>query len=161
MTASPQRCDTARSATSPCDLERALKREPKNLAASRSPTRDSSSPLTLRARFAQNDMSFRCASNKGDRTKGTVPCLQGSVPFVQGVSPLCSSPLCSQNDKREPRIGACPIVQIMIVYCASGRMKGKSSTSRIEGLSVRSMTRRSMPMPMPPAGGMPYSSARI
>jgi hypothetical protein len=28
------------------------------------------------------------------------------------------------------------------------------------GLSVSSIIRRSMPMPQPPAGGMPYSSAR-
>ncbi len=32
-------------------------------------------------------------------------------------------------------------------------------TSRMLGLSVSSMTRRSMPMPMPPVGGMPYSRA--
>ena len=32
-------------------------------------------------------------------------------------------------------------------------------TSRMLGLSVSSMTRRSMPRPMPPVGGMPYSRA--
>ncbi|WP_422917496.1 glutaminase [Salinicola tamaricis] len=42
----------------------------------------------------------------------------------------------------------------------SGRIAGNSSTSRIEGLSVSSITRRSMPMPSPAVGGMPYSSAR-
>ena len=41
----------------------------------------------------------------------------------------------------------------------SGFMVGKKSTSRIEALSVRSMTSRSMPMPRPPVGGMPYSRA--
>lgn len=37
---------------------------------------------------------------------------------------------------------------------------GKKMTSRMDGESVRSMTRRSMPMPSPAAGGMPYSKAR-
>ena len=37
---------------------------------------------------------------------------------------------------------------------------GKKITSRMDGESVSSMTRRSMPMPSPAAGGMPYSRAR-
>src|SRR5690606_13053208 len=41
------------------------------------------------------------------------------------------------------------------------RSAGNSTTSRMLALSVRSMTRRSIPMPHPPAGGMPYSSARM
>ena len=40
------------------------------------------------------------------------------------------------------------------------RIAGKSTTSRIVSRPVSSMTRRSMPMPMPPVGGMPCSSAR-
>src|ERR1039458_9476419 len=40
-----------------------------------------------------------------------------------------------------------------------GRMVGNSSTSRMPGLSVSSMTKRSTPMPRPPAGGMPASMA--
>ena len=40
-----------------------------------------------------------------------------------------------------------------------GRKVGKVMTSRIEGLSVSSMTSRSMPMPSPPQGGSPYSRA--
>ena len=43
----------------------------------------------------------------------------------------------------------------------SSFMWGNSSTSRMDGASVSNMTRRSMPMPTPPAGGMPYSSARM
>ena len=39
-------------------------------------------------------------------------------------------------------------------------MAGNRITSRIEGCPVISMTRRSTPMPSPPVGGMPYSSAR-
>ena len=42
----------------------------------------------------------------------------------------------------------------------SGRRVGKSTTSRIDGVSVSSITRRSMPMPRPPVGGRPYSRAR-
>src|SRR5262249_49396275 len=42
----------------------------------------------------------------------------------------------------------------------SGRSCGKRITSRIEVAPVSSMTRRSMPIPAPAVGGMPYSSAR-
>ena len=41
----------------------------------------------------------------------------------------------------------------------NGRMVGNNNTSRIEALSVKNMTIRSIPMPRPPVGGMPYSSA--
>ena len=37
---------------------------------------------------------------------------------------------------------------------------GKRTTSRMVGAPVSIMMRRSMPMPMPPAGGMPCSRAR-
>ena len=40
-----------------------------------------------------------------------------------------------------------------------GRKVGKAMTSRIDGLSVSSMTSRSIPMPSPPQGGNPYSRA--
>ena len=43
----------------------------------------------------------------------------------------------------------------------SVRSDGKRITSRMLGESVSSITRRSMPMPQPPVGGMPYSSARM
>ena len=43
----------------------------------------------------------------------------------------------------------------------SGRMCGNSSTSRIDGEFVSSITSRSMPTPSPAVGGMPYSSARM
>src|SRR5437773_1798251 len=43
---------------------------------------------------------------------------------------------------------------------ASDFMTGKRITSRIDGRSVRSMTRRSTPIPSPPHGGSPYSTAR-
>ena len=40
-----------------------------------------------------------------------------------------------------------------------GRKVGNAITSRIDGLSVSSMTSRSMPTPSPPQGGKPYSRA--
>jgi hypothetical protein len=40
-----------------------------------------------------------------------------------------------------------------------GRKVGKAIASRIDGLSVSSITKRSMPMPSPPHGGSPYSRA--
>lgn len=43
----------------------------------------------------------------------------------------------------------------------SGRICGNSSTSRMEAESVSSITRRSMPIPSPAVGGIPYSSARM
>src|SRR5499427_7034912 len=42
----------------------------------------------------------------------------------------------------------------------SRRRWGKRITSRMEAESVKSMVRRSMPMPSPAVGGMPYSRAR-
>src|SRR5215467_2517062 len=42
-----------------------------------------------------------------------------------------------------------------------GLMSGNRMTSRIEGLFVRSITRRSIPTPSPPVGGRPYSRARM
>ncbi len=42
----------------------------------------------------------------------------------------------------------------------SGRIVGNRITSRMFGVSVRYMNSRSIPMPTPPVGGMPYSIAR-
>ncbi len=39
------------------------------------------------------------------------------------------------------------------------RIAGNSTTSRIERVPVRIITRRSIPIPIPPVGGIPYSSA--
>src|SRR5439155_4343279 len=43
----------------------------------------------------------------------------------------------------------------------SGRSVGKRMTSRIDTSPARTITRRSMPSPNPPVGGMPNSSARM
>ena len=42
----------------------------------------------------------------------------------------------------------------------SGLIVGKKRTSWMASLPVMNMVRRSMPMPMPEVGGMPYSRAR-
>ena len=42
----------------------------------------------------------------------------------------------------------------------SGLIMGKKSTSWMLSAPVMNMVRRSIPMPMPEVGGMPYSSAR-
>lgn len=52
-----------------------------------------------------------------------------------------------------------PYVAILRVYLSTGFIVGKKSTSLIAGESVRSITIRSMPNPMPPVGGIPSSSA--
>ena len=46
-------------------------------------------------------------------------------------------------------------------YSFRGRISGNRITSRIDGLFVSSITRRSIPTPSPAAGGIPYSSARM
>ena len=44
---------------------------------------------------------------------------------------------------------------------AFGRIVGNAITSRMEGESVKSITILSIPIPIPPAGGIPTSSASI
>ena len=46
-----------------------------------------------------------------------------------------------------------------LLAVSRGFMVGKRMTSRMESLPVSSMTQRSMPMPKPPVGGIPYSRA--
>jgi hypothetical protein len=45
--------------------------------------------------------------------------------------------------------------------CSQPRVAGNGTTSRMDRRSVTSITRRSMPIPIPPAGGRPYSSASM
>ena len=47
-----------------------------------------------------------------------------------------------------------------VAPAASGRRWGKRITSRIDGWLAKSMTSRSIPIPSPAVGGMPYSRAR-
>ena len=44
---------------------------------------------------------------------------------------------------------------------ASGRMAGNRMTSRMDACPAITMMSRSIPRPTPPAGGMPYSRARM
>ena len=52
-------------------------------------------------------------------------------------------------------------IQLASTHHPSLRSDGNRITSRMLGLSVISIISRSMPMPQPPVGGMPYSSARM
>ena len=45
------------------------------------------------------------------------------------------------------------------LYRQMRRIWGKRMTSRMDSAPVRAITRRSIPTPMPPAGGIPYSRA--
>ena len=47
-----------------------------------------------------------------------------------------------------------------VIYITSGRSVGKRMTSLIESTPASSIATRSIPMPSPPVGGMPYSRAR-
>src|SRR2546427_12232821 len=56
--------------------------------------------------------------------------------------------------------GAEPDEQLPAHGAPSGRRCGERITSRIEGAPVSSMSRRAMPLPSPPGGGIPCSGAR-
>jgi hypothetical protein len=75
-----------------------------------------------------------------------------SAQMAASIAGRLSSPLPSGR-RRASRPGC--------LQAFSRRSAGNRITSRMLGLSVISITSRSMPMPQPPAGGMPYSSARM
>src|SRR5262249_55786181 len=52
-------------------------------------------------------------------------------------------------------------LRVSVVHFFSGLNSGNRITSRIVVVLVSSITRRSMPTPSPPAGGMPCFSARM
>ena len=54
---------------------------------------------------------------------------------------------------------ASPVLPVVATF--SGRSCGNRITSRIVCESVNNIASRSMPTPTPPAGGMPYESARM
>ena len=58
------------------------------------------------------------------------------------------------------RFSMCRMAQHRSGQSCSGRSVGNRMTSRIDVVSVSSITRRSMPMPRPAVGGRPYSRAR-
>ena len=45
------------------------------------------------------------------------------------------------------------------MFYANGFIVGNNSTSLIDAESVSNITKRSIPIPMPPVGGIPYSNA--
>lgn len=72
----------------------------------------------------------------------------------------------SENTTRWQMKNTPPTQKNGLVGCATDsyaslRNAGNRITSRMLGLSVSNIMSRSMPTPQPPAGGMPYSSARI
>src|SRR5690554_4914012 len=94
--------------------------------------------------------------------KAQLPQNPGALPTKPGLAPtkpgaLPTKPSALPHKTPVPLI---PGNRRAPLHSTSGRMAGNSSTSRIEALSVSSITRRSMPMPSPAVGGRPYSRAR-
>ncbi len=65
----------------------------------------------------------------------------------------CDASVSPASDEDDARLCPLPILQKIHF------IRGNAMTSLMLGLSVRSMTRRSMPIPMPPVGGIPVSIA--
>ncbi len=79
-------------------------------------------------------------------------------PVVAMLHPL-HSPLASGANPFALFLGAVEWRFFEAYSPASGFITGKSCTSRMVVESVMSITRRSIPIPMPPVGGRPISSA--
>ena len=79
-------------------------------------------------------------------------------PVVAMLHPL-HSPLASGANPFALLLGAVEWRFFEAYSPASGFITGKSCTSRMVVESVMSITRRSIPIPMPPVGGRPISSA--
>lgn len=62
------------------------------------------------------------------------------------------TPFCSTVNKRA-------LTKLFVQSYLRGFIVGNNRTSLIDALSVRNITIRSIPMPSPPVGGIPYSSA--
>ena len=54
---------------------------------------------------------------------------------------------------------ACLVTSDFAAYCSTVFIVGNRMTSRMVSELVNSITQRSMPMPIPPVGGRPYSRA--
>src|SRR6267378_917192 len=77
----------------------------------------------------------------------------GKPPFWPPQPLLADIPVGCSADFEAPSVESSPEV--------SGRSSGNKITSRIECESVNSMVSRSMPMPSPAVGGIPWASARM
>src|SRR6185436_13838468 len=89
-----------------------------------------------------------------------IPALIDQVNEAGNVGP--GDPFLGRLPQNSGRLGhdlsSAPMCWLLAGY--SGRICGNRITSRIEALSVNSITRRSIPMPSPAVGGRPYSRAR-
>src|SRR5262249_30074729 len=63
---------------------------------------------------------------------------------------------------RTPRLRSTPTGRLFVRYATNywrSRRAGKRITPRSESLPLKTMAGRSMPIPSPPVGGIPYESA--
>ena len=115
---------------------------------------------------AQTRLRFSSAQSSGASSKltrlraafATPVALLLFCPVVAMLHPL-HSPLASGANPFALFLGAVEWRFFEAYSPASGFITGKSCTSRMVVESVMSITRRSIPIPMPPVGGRPISSA--
>ena len=88
---------------------------------------------------------------------GSISTLEKSIFSAAGAGTTVSAQAVSAPEL--PFAGSCAAPAVGRPSLSAGFMVGKSNTSRMEALSVRSITRRSMPKPKPPVGARPYSNA--
>ena len=79
------------------------------------------------------------------------------VRFLVAATRLLGMTICGRSGAKcdSPNSHSCREKRLAVAY-SFARKWGKRITSRIVGLSVRSIVRRSTPMPKPPFGGIPY-----
>ncbi len=100
-------------------------------------------PIAPSARCGVGDASTDGEGRRGEANKTRY------TRCHQANSRLAFSSLSNPNDTKRRQVPP------------SLRSDGNRITSRMLWLSVSSIIRRSRPMPQPPVGGMPYSSARM
>src|SRR5690606_4818586 len=109
------------------------------------------------------DHSTVRASGVGGGLCGTVGCHGWQPRAYRDVLAACPTEAAPNPATHQPNLIRFPCTNdnaYKLRRQTSGRICGNRITSRIEGESVKSITRRSIPMPSPAVGGMPYSSAR-
>lgn len=112
-----------------------------------------------RCRFPRSRTIFAPAElASSDSVFATPVALLLFSPVVAMLHPL-HSPLASGANPFALLLGAGQWRFFEAYSPASGFITGKSCTSRMVVESVMSITRRSIPIPMPPVGGRPISSA--
>ena len=112
-----------------------------------------------RCRFSRSRTIFAPAElASSDSAFATPVALLLFCPVVAMLHPL-HSPLASGANPFALFLGAVEWRFFEAYSPASGFITGKSCTSRMVVESVMSITRRSIPIPIPPVGGRPISSA--